>query len=128
LRRDVLTEAAPTLTELLDRAHVEWHGVELRRPDWSDASRSIAMSVRSVRGRFLFHAIFNAYWEPLTFQLPPIPPGDDTRWRRAIDTALASPDDLRMWSEAPAIDGATYVVQPRSVVVMARALDEESPF
>ena len=127
-RRDTLAEAAPTLTALLERAHIEWHGVELRRPDWGDGSHSIVMSVRSLRARFLFHVIFNAYWNPLTFELPPIPPGDDTRWRRCIDTALAAPDDIRQWDGAAAIDATTYLVQPRSVVLLARALDAESPF
>ena len=35
----------------------------------------------------LLHGIFNAYWEPLAFELPPAPTG--TSWRRCIDTALA---------------------------------------
>ena len=70
-RRDVVAEAtALSLNQLLDRARVEWHGVTLNRPDWSDESRSLAVTVRSVRARFLLHAIFNAYWQPLTFELP----------------------------------------------------------
>ena len=38
--------------------------------------------------------MFNAYWEPLEFELPPLPPGDG--WLRAIDTALPGPEDATM--------------------------------
>ncbi len=68
--------------------------------------------------RFLLHAIFNAYWEPLAFELPPSPTSYHV-WRRCIDTALASPDDICHIGDAPEVSGARYVAQPRSVVVLA---------
>ena len=34
-------------------------------------------------------------------------------WRRCIDTALASPDDINPWNAAPAVDKTTYLSQPR---------------
>jgi isoamylase len=41
-RPDVVAEmSAPTLNELLRRAPIEWHGVALNRPDWSDHSHSL---------------------------------------------------------------------------------------
>jgi isoamylase len=49
-----------------------------------------------------------------------LPPGSS--WRRCIDTALDSPDDIRLWEEAPAITSTTYMVQPRSVALMALPL------
>ena len=73
-RRDVVAEGtALSLNQLLRRAHIEWHGVALNRPDWSDHSHSLAFTLRSLRGRFLLHGMLNAYWEPLTFELPPVP-------------------------------------------------------
>jgi isoamylase len=69
------------------------------------------------------HVIFNAYWEPLTFELPPVAAERGQVWRRCIDTALASPDDIRTLDTAPAVGEATYVVQPRSVVALALALE-----
>ena len=122
-RRDVVAEEVRTsLNELLRQARVEWHGVALNQPDWSEPSRSLAMTLRSIRGRFLFHAMLNAYWEPLTFQLPPVPGESRQPWRRCIDTALASPDDLCSWDKAPFVARATYDVQPRSLVFLALAL------
>ena len=44
----------------------------LNRPDWSDHSHSLAFTLRSLRGSFLLHGMLNAYWEPLTFELPPV--------------------------------------------------------
>jgi len=39
-RRDVLEAGTLTLNELLNLAHIEWHGVTLNQPDWSEHSRS----------------------------------------------------------------------------------------
>ena len=74
-RRDVVMEGASlSLNQLLRRAHIEWHGVALKHPDWSDQSHCLAFTLRSLRARFLLHGILNAYWEPLPFELPPVPP------------------------------------------------------
>ena len=121
-RRDVVKEAGMSLNELLRRAPIEWHGVALNRPDWGDHSHSLAFTLRSLRARFLLHVMLNAYWEPLTFQLPVLPADSQHPWRRCIDTALASPDDIAPWETAPAVEAAAYVAQARSVVVLALAL------
>jgi glycogen operon protein len=124
-RRDVVTEArALSLNELLRRAHVEWHGVALGQPDWSEHSHSLAFTLRSLGSHFLLHAMFNAYWEPLTFQLPAVPSDGRQAWRRCIDTALRSPDDISPWQDAAVVIPPRYVVQPRSVVLLALALDD----
>jgi isoamylase len=123
-RRDVVVEgAALSLNQLLRRARIELHGVALKRPDWSDRSHSLAFTLRSLRARFLFHGMLNAYWEPLTFELPPVAAERQQTWRRCIDTALESPDDISPWETAPVVRQATYVVQPRSVVLLALALE-----
>jgi isoamylase len=122
-RRDVVAEGATlNLHELLERARIVWHGVELNRPDWSDHSHSLAFTVRSVRSSHLLHAIFNAYWEPLDFALPHSPIGSPQSWRRCIDTGLSSPDDIRSWDDAPAVSTTHYTAQPRSAVVLALEL------
>ena len=115
---------AHSLNSLLRRARLEWHGVELGRPDWGEGSHSLAFTLRSVRVRFLLHAMFNAYWEPLTFELPPLPAERREAWRRCIDTALPMPDDICPWRNASVVKQAKYEVQPRSVVLLALALGE----
>jgi isoamylase len=122
-RRDVVEGSAPSLNQLLRRARIEWHGVALKRPDWNDHSHSLAFTLRSLRGRFLLHGMLNAFWEPLTFELPPVLGEGQQGWRRCIDTALDSPDDICPWETAPVVTRATYVAQPRSVVLLALALE-----
>ena len=52
------------------------------------------------------HFILNAYWEPLEFELPVV--GEGASWRRWIDTALDSPNDILPWQAAPAITVMSY--------------------
>lgn len=64
-----------SLNELLRRAEVEWHGVRLGQPDWTDDSHSLACTIRSGPGHlpFQLHLMSNAYWEALEFDLPKVP-------------------------------------------------------
>jgi isoamylase len=122
-QRDVVTDHERlSLSELLERARIEWHGVALGRPDWGDGSHSLAFTLRSLRARFVFHGMLNAFWEPLTFELPDAPV--DHGFRRCIDTALPSPDDVRPWAEAQAVVDGHYRMAPRSLVLLVRRLPE----
>jgi glycogen operon protein len=124
-RRDVVDERASfTLNQLLQWARIDWHGVALGQPDWSDHSHSLAFTARTPYWRFAVHAMFNAYWEPLTFDLPR---GEDEpyRWQRCLDTARPSPDDFCTPEEGlPPVTDGTYRVQARSCVVLVSALSE----
>jgi glycogen operon protein len=104
-----------TLNEWLQQAKVDWHGVRLDAPDWSPSSRTLSVSVRSVDRSRLVQIVVNAHWERLRFQLAEPEKGG---WRRFVDTALPSPEDIRDWSEAPAVSGREYAVEGRSVVVL----------
>lgn len=110
-----------SLNQVLRGAQIEWHGVTLNRPDWSEYSHSIAFTAHAEPTGFLIHGMLNAYWEPLIFELPPVPDGQQS-WLRWIDTALAPPDDICTWNAATVSESA-YVVQPRSLVVLARQLE-----
>jgi len=116
-----------SLNQLLQRSKIDWHGVRLNQPDWSEHSHAIALTLQSLHARVLFHGMFNAYWEPLTFELPPVPGDSRERWRRCIDTSLASPDDISLLAQAPVVAQTTYVVQPRSVVLLVLPLQSAAP-
>ncbi len=110
-----------SLAELLSRQPVEWHGVRLNAPDWSDHSHSLAATSRLLSHRFVLHVMINAYWEPLEFDIPlPDPRGGP--WRRIIDTALDSPEDICEWADASVVRAATYAVEPRSIVLLLARL------
>src|SRR5271157_506016 len=106
-----------SLNELLRNQPVQWHGVELHSPDWGHDSHVVSATVSVPGNQLLLHIIVNAYWETLPFE---IPRGSDAYepWRRYVDTFLDSPDDICDWSEAPTVEGSTYPVQPRSVVLL----------
>jgi glycogen operon protein len=101
---------------MLQQANKAWHGVKLFQPDWGDGSHSVAFGAELRREGLRFHLILNAYWEPLTFELPVLE--DGAAWRRWIDTALDSPQDIVPWREAPAVPGNSYRAQARSVVML----------
>ena len=62
LRRDISAETSGlTLHQLLKQARIQWHGVKLNEPDWSDESHSIALTAWSLRGKFVIHVMMNAY-------------------------------------------------------------------
>ncbi len=123
--RDIVTMERPlTLNELLDRAHIEWHGVKLNQPDWGEHSHSLAFTFASVQARYLIHGMLNAYWDPLTFEVPPAPQPGERGWRRVIDTALPSPDDFIPWEGAPRVTSTSYLVQPRSMALLVRSLEQ----
>ncbi len=107
-----------SLSQVLQQAKFQWHGVKLNQPNWGSDSHCLALTVEDRTGTFLTHFILNAYWEPLEFELPPAPLAPGTGWRRMIDTFLPSPEDICGPTDAPLIDGSSYLVQPRSVVVL----------
>ncbi len=114
-----------TLLELLQDQPITWHGVELHAPDWGRDSHSLAATIGLLGGKTQLHLVANAYWEPLTFAIPPT--GDRFQpWRRLIDTSLDSPDDIRDWAEAPVVGDATYVVQPRSLLLLMATIETGS--
>ncbi|MCO5209770.1 MAG: glycogen debranching protein GlgX [Caldilinea sp.] len=106
-----------SLIELLMLARIEWHGIELDKPDKGYDSRSLALTIRGTSEAF--HVMANAYWGPLRFELPAAPRRSVNGWRRVIDTFLPSPADFCALEDAPAVDATHYLVEPRSVVLLA---------
>jgi len=112
-----------TLDQVLRSATKAWHGIQLGQPDWSRSSHSLAFSVEDPYKRSWIFVILNAYWEALEFQLPTLDGGAGP-WRRWIDTALGTPDDIVEWEAAPAVKGGgKYHAGPRSVVALYAEAD-----
>jgi glycogen operon protein len=115
-----------SLNQLLRGASKSWHGVKLHQPDWSQQSHSLAISAEVPEENLSFHLIFNAYWEPLEFELPAETHAAGHPWRRWIDTSLESPQDIQDWPAAPVVTEQTYCAGPRSVVVLIAAANTEA--
>ena len=96
---------------------VIWHGVQLGAPDFRTESHSLAIELRYPRYGEHLHIILNAYWEPLTFALPPLSGGQ--RFYRIVDTGLGPPLDYCDPEHAPPALGASYTAQSRSTVILS---------
>jgi len=108
-------DARESLSESLRRTQIGWHGIRLGEPDWSDDSHSLALTLEAPECRL--HMMFNGFWEELTFQVPRRRGG----WLRIVDTYLPSPEDLVLPEEALPFSADTYLVEARSIVVLAAA-------
>ncbi|MFC3914054.1 glycogen debranching protein GlgX [Pseudaeromonas sharmana] len=103
-----------SLAEILHRSEICWHGVQAYAPDWSNQSHCIAMSAISLDVKFAIYMIFNAYWLPLTFNLPLPPQEIEGSWQRILDTGLPSPDDITPLGQALSDVPGHYEAKPRS--------------
>jgi isoamylase len=95
---------------------ITWHGVRLGEPDWGEASHSLAFTLNRTGCVDPIHVLLNAYWEPLTFELPPLPVGHS--WYRLLDTWLPSPDDISEPPDASLVAQDYYRVERRSAVIL----------
>jgi isoamylase len=118
LRESVRIDHHLTLEELMARVKVNLHGVRLGAPDLAAHSRSLAITASSLSGDLLMHFALNAYWETLEFELPALPGWASSGWRRVIDSAQPSPQDLVAFGDAERVSGTAHRVQARSLVVL----------
>jgi isoamylase len=109
-----------TLNQLLARSRIEYHGVRLHQPDWREQSHSLAITLSVVAAQLDVYLALNAYWEALRFELPLVPGNESRPWRRWLDTSLAAPDDICAFSNAATVRDSSYLVNPRSIVALAR--------
>ncbi|XGB40849.1 MAG: glycogen debranching protein GlgX [Nodosilinea sp. LVE1205-7] len=112
-RIDHLLRVTPTWHH---EPHLVWHGCRLGQPDWSEQSHSLAFTLRYPDAGEQLHAMVNAYWEELTFEVPRL--SCHERWCRIVDTALLPPEDFSHPEAALLWEAPTYGVQGRLVVVL----------
>ena len=123
IQRRLLRDLGPeqerkSLHELIRSAVKSWHGVKLGEPDWSDNSRSVAISVELENESMSVYWLLNAWCEPLTCELPHIDFITQGPWRRWIDTGLDMPRDIVDWRLAEPITGNFYHLGPQSTAVL----------
>ena len=111
------------LQEFLTRSLVQFHGCQLYQPDWSDDSHALALTVRSVVGTRMVHAMLNSSETALKFELPPVAK-PELPWRRVVDTALDPPEDVADLAGAQPISGTRYPVGAHSVVFLCADLHD----
>jgi glycogen operon protein len=94
-----------------------WHGAHLFDPPWDEPeSLFLAFTLAGVaEGEADLHVLLNMSQDALDAELPSIP---DRVWYRAVDTWLESPGDILEPAAQPRVQGSTYPVHARSVVVL----------
>jgi glycogen operon protein len=107
------------------RPDIIWHGTEPFHPDFGRASRTLAFALDgTLSGRLPpghrdrdFYVACNAWIDPLDFRIPHAPTGRP--WRRVIDTAQPSPDDIIEADHGPRLAfDSVYRVQAHSMIVL----------
>lgn len=117
-RRDFLQGAAAKTGEEPD---IIWHGMLPNHPDFSSTSYTLALVLNGQKttrhpDRDIYMA-FNAGPKPASFRIPPAPSG--RAWRRAVDTGLASPEDIMPLDTAPLVAiRKHYRLAPYSLIVL----------
>lgn len=104
--------------EMNDRGlkDITWHGVKLDDPGWNDSqARAMGFTVAGVDGDSDIHCMMNMFWEALDMEVPVIL---GRKWARAIDTSLPSPSDIADQGKEMAFADRSYIVSPRSIVVL----------
>jgi len=98
-------------------ADISWHGTEIDHPDWSDTSHSLAfeLTLADDPDAHVYVAL-NAFWEPLEFELPPLPA--HVRWAVSADTSAPPPDDVPDTPRALPDGANRYTVGPRAAALL----------
>ncbi|MBE2222760.1 MAG: glycogen debranching protein GlgX [Anaerolineae bacterium] len=103
-----------TLLGVLQSSEVKFHGVDGGQSDEGFSSHTLALAFNSAANS-QFYIMINAYWEPLTFQLPTT---DGLAWRVWVDTERPFPADICTWAEAKPVTETVYEVASRSIVIL----------
>jgi glycogen operon protein len=95
---------------------VAWHGTRLNKPGWKDPNaRCLAYTRAGFGSEPDLHVVLNMYWDTLDFEVPIVP---GRRWRRLVDTARPSPEDIVEDVGHSALEADRVRVEGRSVLIL----------
>ena len=95
---------------------IAWHGTELNKPGWDDPNaRCLAYTHGGFGSQPDLHAVLNMYWDALDFEVPIVP---GRHWRRLVDTARPSPEDIVEDVRLASIEADRVRVEGRSVLIL----------
>ena len=90
---------------------IQWHGIEVNKPDWSDWSHTLGYSINKKDEGSAIWMGFNAYKESMLFGLPkPISP-----WRKYIDTSSLKNKNV---SKKPLANQSLIKIESNSLVLL----------
>ncbi len=92
------------------------HGIKLNEPDFSPNSHSIAIELNNAALHEHAYAVFNAYWQPLNFQLPPLT--EPESFHKILDTNLSFVVAIEALKDLKPVREKTLIVPERSIIVL----------
>jgi glycogen operon protein len=99
------------------REDIKWYGVG-KEVDYGDESHSLAICLHGTsQNDDDIYVMMNAHRQGLQFT---IQEGRPLEWQRVVDTSLPPPLDFSESDTEPVLQSLTYVVKPRSIVVLIR--------
>lgn len=104
------------IQEDVEEPHLSWHGVKLNKPDWGENSHSVAYSIHHPEANEQLYVMVNAFWKPLVFELPKLPP--NSYWKQVVDTSRKSPEDILEPGKEKHVEDGKFKVQERSLIVL----------
>ncbi|HRZ86499.1 MAG TPA: isoamylase [bacterium] len=104
------------------RDDVSWYGPN-GGVDLGHGSRTLAYCLRGAsQGDGDIYVMINAFWEDVDFTVQEGKPGE---WSQAVDTAMASPDDICETGNGKRLHARSVKVKARSIVVLERQQSKE---
>lgn len=102
---------------------ISFHGTKAWQADWANTSRVFAFMLDGGHAKNGFlnddivYVAMNMYWEPLSFELPQLPPGKN--WHVAVNTEKPTPSDIYQFSEELKMQNQRDItVWSRSIVIL----------
>ena len=92
---------------------IEWHGIQLQKPDWGSWSHTISYSINQGNKGSIAWLGLNAYDQSMNFELPNI----NSKWVKILDTSKIIEDENDSSLKA-AVNQENVQIQNRSMVLM----------
>lgn len=104
--------------KFLGEADIQWHGLELLKPEWEKNNHFIAFTLKDSASGWDLYVAFNAGPQKVTVHLPQS--NEKQRWRWVVDTSQPSPNDFFEPSEpAHYVEKTKHEMLPYSSLMIA---------
>ncbi len=103
-------------SSFLNAQDIEWHGVKLHMPEWHQNLNVLAFTLYDREKDEAIYVAFNAQDTPISFALPPCPPGKIWQW--IVNTYNASPFDFYDESVPCFLSHAKYRMASFSAIIL----------
>lgn len=95
---------------------ISWHGTQLHEPAWNDSgARILAFTITD--NESALHVMLNMDFSDHGFDIPPVV-ASRAPWKKIIDTAQPSPQDILAAEQAVPLEVSQQLVEKHSIIVL----------